>query len=107
QPDAARRFMLAYVRGVREYLDAFFKDGPNRAAVIEMMARRTSIKDVDMWERMAAYWANPDGAINLQTVAFDQDRYHDHGFVERPVDLGVVVDPSFSDWAVAQIGRAP
>lgn len=105
QTDAARRFMLANLRGTREYLNAFFGDGANRAEVVEMMARRTAIKDPAMWERMAAYWANPDGAINLDTVSFDQDWYADHGYVDRKVDLSTIVDPSFSAWAVEQLGR--
>lgn len=106
QTDAARRFMLGYLRGVREYQQAFFGNGANREQVIEMMARRTSIKEPEIWERMAAYWANPDGAINLQTVSSDQDWYHEHGFVERKVDLNQIVDASFSDWAVGQLGPA-
>jgi hypothetical protein len=45
--------------------------------------------------------------MNLTSMAEDQDLWLAQGRQETRVDLGEVVDHSFADYAVAQLGRSP
>src|SRR5262249_6786384 len=47
-PEAARGFMVAYLRGVRDYYRAFFGDGQGRAEMLQLLTRTTPIRDVGL-----------------------------------------------------------
>ena len=63
--DAARRFMVAYVRGLRDYNDAFGKN-VGRAAVVQILAKYTTVKDPSLYDKMIPAGLDPNGRINLQ-----------------------------------------
>src|SRR5262249_25293540 len=60
QPDAARAFMLGYVRAVRLYLDAM-DHGQNREQVVAALTRYTDVKNPAVYDRMVPAGLNPDG----------------------------------------------
>ena len=46
KPEAARRFMVAYLRGLRDFNDAFFRQPPRgRAEVLAALTQQTGVKD--------------------------------------------------------------
>jgi NitT/TauT family transport system substrate-binding protein len=103
-PDAARRWLVAYLRGARDFVDAF-KHGRDKAGVIRVLIENTPIKDPALYEVMVPSGIDPDGAINLESMDYDQDWYLSRGFVREKIDLGRVVDLSYRDAALQQIGR--
>ena len=103
QPQAAREFMVAYLRGIRDLADAFDK-GRDRAAIIDILTRRTNVKEAAVWERIAPPSVNPDGYVIVRTLAEDQDMFAEMGAVPTKVDIGRVVDHSFVDYAIARLG---
>ena len=59
--EVGQRFMLAYLQGVRDYWNAFAR-GQNKAEVIDILTRWTTLKDAALYERMA-----PAGPIPMAT----------------------------------------
>lgn len=110
--DAAQRWLVAYLKGVRDYNTAL-RRGPNRAEIIEILTRQTPLKDATLWEQepratapSGVVWPaiDPDGRINVQSVQDDLDWFVREGLVRTPVDLNRYIDMSFADAAVAQLG---
>src|SRR5215208_6295103 len=108
QPEAARRFMVAYLRGVRAYEDAFAKN-VERDAVIDVLVDRLPIKDRSLYDRMWAngtlLYLNPDGYAQTESIAWDHDWLVQQGMTQAPVDLGRVIDNQFVDYAQGRLGR--
>jgi NitT/TauT family transport system substrate-binding protein len=105
RPDAALRFMTAYLRAVRFYNDAFVKgDVAKRQDVIATLAKHTPVKDAALYDRMVMPGLNPDGKLNRATIASDQDFWLSIGLQNARVNLDEVVDQSFADAAAAQLG---
>ena len=84
--------------------DAFFKDR-DKAAVIDILARRTTIQNPQVWERMSPAWFSPDALPNLEQLLSDQDFYLQHGYISQRADLAAVVDPSYAEQALQRLGR--
>jgi NitT/TauT family transport system substrate-binding protein len=103
QTDLARRFMVAYVRGVRAYLDAFTRN-QGRAEAVAVLARQTALKDPAAYDRVVMPWIHPDGEFGLNGFDYVQAYFVRHGLVPRAVDLTQLVDNSFSRYAAQTLG---
>jgi NitT/TauT family transport system substrate-binding protein len=103
QTDVARRFMLAYLKGVRVYNDAFVK-GEGRADVIRLMTENTTVRDPAAYEGMNMAGLDPDGRINRQSLQLDMDYFRQRGYYTGPTTLDTLTDMSFADYAVQQLG---
>lgn len=104
--DAGRRFMVAYLEGVRDFNDAFVKKQPQkRREVIAAMAKHTPVKDVALYEKMVMPWLDPDGTVNRQSLRFDQEWYAQNGFVPTKANISLVVDDRFVLYALQRLGR--
>jgi len=104
QPEAARRFMVGYLRAVRDYVDAFERNR-GRAEIIDIMTRTTSVKDAAIWEKMVTPGLNPDGQLNVDSIAYDQDWFVAHGVVRERQDVSQIVDMQYVDYALGRLGR--
>src|SRR5579884_2570349 len=58
KPEAARRFMVGYVQGLRAYYDAFFKNR-DRADVVQILTRYTSLTDPRLFDEMVPFAVDP------------------------------------------------
>ncbi len=101
--DLARRFALAYVRGLRDYDQARTK-GKDREAVIAIMQNHVPLLDRAMYDQIPLPSNNPDGRVNAEAIAAAQDWFAERGYVQTKVDISRVVDNQFADYAVAQLG---
>ncbi|HLH21746.1 MAG TPA: ABC transporter substrate-binding protein [Chloroflexota bacterium] len=102
--EAGRRFLIAYLRGVRDYRDAF-DEGKDQDAVIAILTKYTNIKDPAVFKKIVVPAIDPNGEMIVQTVKEQQQWYVDHGFVPTPVDVDEYFDPSYAEYAVSVIGR--
>jgi len=96
---------LAYVRAMRDYYRAFFGDGQGREELIQLLSRITGVRDTALLERLAPSWMDPDGGVNEASVRAVQRWYFERGDLTGEVDLSRVIDPSFVDYALQQLGR--
>jgi NitT/TauT family transport system substrate-binding protein len=104
QREAGQRFMVAYLRGVRDYWEAF-ANGANKAEIVDVLTRWTTLKDPALYERMAPAGLNPDGYVNLRTFASDVQWWFDQGYMKTRVEPTQVIDHSFVDYAIERLGR--
>lgn len=101
--DVAQRFMNAYVKGLRDYNDAFFH-GKGFEDVVKILVKWTKVKDPSLYKKMAPVGLSPDGSLNVKSLADDAKWLHDKGYVKKSVDISGVVDTSFVENAVKKLG---
>lgn len=103
-PGLARRFMVAYLRGVRDYNDAFVKKDPAaRKEVVQILVRNTPVKDVALYDKMVMPGLDPKGRVDLESLAAQQNWFLSKGTQKTKVDLARAVDYQYVDWAVGQL----
>jgi NitT/TauT family transport system substrate-binding protein len=105
--DVGKRFMEAYLRGVRLYMSAL-RDGTlsGRGAdqVIASIVKHTQNKDVDLLKRIRAPAIDPDGHVNLQGMETDWNFLMSKGLIKVTTKPADIIDSSFSDAAVKALG---
>jgi ABC-type nitrate/sulfonate/bicarbonate transport system substrate-binding protein len=105
QREPAQRFMVAYLRGLRDFDDAFYRDR-GRAEVVDILARNTVVRDAALYAAMVPHRVDRNGQMNRESLAADLSWYASHGYLTGAApDLNTVVDTSFLDYALAQLGR--
>ena len=103
--EVGNRFMVAYVKGLRDYYDAFGAKKKNTAKMIDILAANTPIKDKSLYDKMGYDYYDPDGYINSKAVAYDLDWYASHDYVKQKPDLAKVIDNSYVDYAISKLGK--
>jgi NitT/TauT family transport system substrate-binding protein len=107
QADAAKRFMRAYIRAVRFYNDALMNgrlDGPTADEVIAILSEATPIKSRDIYKLITPTGMNPDGRVNKASLIHDLAFYMEQGLVKGMVNLDDVIDSSFVEAALKELG---
>jgi NitT/TauT family transport system substrate-binding protein len=106
-PDAAKRFMRAYLRATRDYNDGL-KDGriagPNANEVIAILTEYTNIKDAAVYRAITPQGTNPDGKVHEPSLKNDLQFFKDEGQVTGKVTVEQVLDTSFVDAALKELG---
>ena len=105
-PRTARDFMVAYIRGARDFHDAMY-GGKTRAEVIDILIKRTPVKDRALYDRMQWGHIDPNGVVGKESLREQQDWYVKQGSVPKKVDVDEIVDDRYVKFAVEQLGVAP
>jgi NitT/TauT family transport system substrate-binding protein len=96
--------MIAYVRALRDYNNAFAKER-GRAEVAQTLAKHTTVKDLALYDKMIPAGLDPDGRLNVQSIRDDLDTFGRLGcIISELADVGRVVDESFVQHAVSILG---
>ena len=107
KPDAARKFMRAYIAGVRDYSDAL-TDGKLRGdkgeEIIDMLTQYTQIKDPAAHRAISPVHVDPDGKLGVDSLKEDLSIFDAEGLIEGEVDIDKVIDTSFIDAVVKELG---
>ncbi len=104
KPDVARKFMLAYLKAVRLYNDAFEKKDPaKRKEVIDILAQNTK-SDAALYDLMVMPGLDPNGRVNVASIAEEQEWFLQKGSQKTRLDLSRVVDSQYIEWAVQKLG---
>jgi NitT/TauT family transport system substrate-binding protein len=105
--DTAKGFMRAYVRAVRFYNGALQDGhmiGPNAEELISILVASTPIKDPAVYRTITPTGMNPDGRVNVRSLADDLQFYREQRLIEGDVKLEQLVDQSFVDAVVQELG---
>jgi len=105
--DLAKKFMRAYLRGVRYYVGALKGGhfaGPNAADVVSILAASTDIKDPAVYKRITPNSIDPDGKLNLASMRKDLQYFKDQGLIDGNVKVEDVVDESILDDVLKDVG---
>lgn len=101
--EVANRFMTAYIKSVRDYNDAFFKD-KNRSEIIDILCKYSVVKDPVLYEKMYPTGLNPDGYLKTKGIALDLAWYKQNNLLTSDTQLYDVIDHSFVDFALKILG---
>jgi NitT/TauT family transport system substrate-binding protein len=104
QAEAGRRFMVAMLRGVRDYEDAFGGKNKGRADMVASLMKHTPVKDASLYDRMVAVKYPTSGELPLTTLQEDLAWLVAHGTVSQAPDLASVIDTHFTDYAIQRLG---
>jgi NitT/TauT family transport system substrate-binding protein len=106
RPEVGRRFMVAYLRAVRDYNDAI-KDGrlagKGAEAIIGILEKRFKYPD-KVIRTMWAHGNNPDGAVDVASIKSDFQFFKEQHQIKVDIAPEAVLDSSFVDYAVKELG---
>lgn len=103
EKNVSLRFMAAYLKGVRDYNDAFIK-GEEKDEIIDIMTKHTALKDPALWEKVFVTGLDPDGKMFLDDIVKQYDAYKANGAISGDVDFDKAVDTSITEKAVEILG---
>ena len=107
RPEIAQKFMIAFLKGARVYNDALkggHLAGPAASEVIDILIKNTNIKDKALWAAIVPSGINPDGRPNVDSLKKDLAFYKEQKYLQVGADLESVLDLSFVEKAVQQLG---
>jgi len=104
RPEVAKRFMLAYIKSLRDYNDAFFKN-INKDEIVSILAEYSVVKDKALYDKMFPVGLNPDGYVKMKGIQMDLDWYSKRGLLKGELKAEDVVDNSYVDYALSVLGK--
>jgi NitT/TauT family transport system substrate-binding protein len=105
--ELATKFLRAYLRGLRDYNDAIENAhlvGPKGEAIIAILTEYSLIKDPAVYRAMSVNACDPDGKVDLPSLSYDLDIFRKEGLIEGKVSLDDVLDPTFAQAVVKELG---
>jgi NitT/TauT family transport system substrate-binding protein len=103
-PQVGERFMVAYLRGARDYVNAF-EYGVNQDAIIDTLTQETPVKDAATYQKIKYSWVDPNGVVSRATLESDAQLFLDLGLLATPVDLSNVFVDKYREFAVRYLGE--
>ncbi len=101
-PRVGERFMVAYLRAARDYVNAF-EYGIDQDAIIDILVRETPLKDPALYRQIRYAWIDPDGRVNRQSMEADAELMRELGLL-GPVDLSGMFVDKYREFAVQYLG---
>lgn len=97
--------MVAFLKGVRDYQDAFFAK-KNEAEAVADLTKTLPMRDPAMWVEQHPWSIDPNGRTNVADIVEQGEFYKAQGYVTGPIpDMRKFVDPSFAEAAVKILGQ--
>lgn len=103
-PQVGERFMVAFLRATRAYLNAFEYD-VDREEIIEVLTKETAIKDPAIYRQMRYPWLDPNGALNRASIEADNKLWRDLGLIPTVADISQVFDDRYRQFALQYLGE--
>ena len=97
-PDTARKFFLALVKGGRDYCQAYHH-GPNRAEVVDIMYKYKVAPSREQLDQMAWQARSPNGRFNVASVLDLQDWFFKEGIIKDKFPAERLIDSEYADYA--------
>jgi len=99
QPEAAQRFVIAFLRGARDYAAG------DRAAILDSLARHAPLRDPRLYPEIGLPSIDPTGEVDpTPSWSAFQDFYLRRGIQDARVDLSEYVDFSLIQAAIRDLG---
>ena len=108
RPEVARKFLKAFIRGVRDHNDGLDDNGrfagEKGEAIIKILNEYTPIKDPQFYRNFPLAACNPDGTMNIASLKTDLDVLRSQGLIEGEVNIDKAVDLSFLNAVLKDLG---
>ena len=101
--DLLRKYYTAYLRGVRDYCDAYH-GAPVKAEIIAALIRHGSERRPELLNKYPWPARSPDGKINTASMLDMQDWFIKNGYSRAKFPAERLVDASYADDAVRKLG---
>jgi NitT/TauT family transport system substrate-binding protein len=101
--DAARKFVRATLRGVRDYCDAYHR-GPNRDEVTRILAKYSDVKEAALIDRIEWGATDVHGRIFEASVMDIQDTFFKEKLVSDPVPADKIAPAQWVKEVAASLG---
>jgi NitT/TauT family transport system substrate-binding protein len=101
--DLLRNYFTAYLRGVREYCQAYH-GGSNRAEMIARLIRTGTETREELLYKYPWPARDPNGRINVDSMLDMQAWYRQNKFSSAQLPAERLADPSYADYAAAKLG---
>lgn len=102
-PEVAKNFFVAYMRGVRDYCQAYHH-GSTRKEMIDLLVRYGIDRRPEFFEENPWPAREADGHINAASVIDMQAWYVKNKFTNKVFPAERVIDNSYVDYADAKLG---
>ncbi len=102
----ASNFLVAYLKGVRDFDQIFFDNVGDRDVAVAQLIKHLPVKDPALYANMSMPYFNPDGRVNTADIQDQQEWYVSQGQVQQPIDVARVVDNRFAEFALGVLGPA-
>jgi len=103
--EAAKRFMVATLRGGRDFYD-FLQTGKGKEQMVDIAVKYTTVKDRSIYEKMAWPGVDPDMNVIVASLQEDMDYYVKQGYMKQAPSMKDVVDTQFLEYAWQKLGKA-
>ena len=103
-PLEARKFMVAYLKGVRDYNNAF-GIGKNRSRVMADLKKSLKIEDENVWLKMHTVGLDGNGKIDEKSLIADMNWYLGKKYISSLPAINNVIDPQFAQAASAELNK--
>jgi NitT/TauT family transport system substrate-binding protein len=106
RPDVAKRFMKAYLRAVRAYVDAVPRgkiEGPGADDLIQIITKDFGI-DAEVVRAMSPQAVDPNGMVNMDSIRKDWTFFREQGQITGTAPIETIVDTSFAEAAAKELG---
>ncbi len=108
KPEVARKFLKAFIRGVRDHNDALDANGrfvgEKGEAIIKILNEYTPIKDPQFYRDFPLAACNPDGSMNIPSMKIDLEVLKSEKLIEGEVNIDKAVDLSFLNAVIKELG---
>jgi NitT/TauT family transport system substrate-binding protein len=102
RPEVGIRFLTAYLRGARDYCDAF-DQGFARQDMIDLLVKETG-ESPELLDTMKPLGFSPNGVVDLERLAVELDILRGQRLIPADTHAGDVVDNRFAEAALEQLG---
>ena len=102
-----QRFMTAYVKAARIFNDATRSghfDGRGADQIIDLIMKTTGMTDREIFKTMIPNGISPDGGVNLNSLEAELKFFQSLNQIEKPVNVADIVDMSFAEQTVKELG---
>ena len=103
-PSEAKKFMVAYVKALRDYNQAFVHNN-GKAQVINDLKKILKIDDDKIWNQMKPVGLNDDGKINQDSLEEDLKWYIEKKYVTKSPSIKEIIDNQFVDFANKELSK--
>ena len=102
-PDVARNFFVALVRGIRDYCQAYH-NGPNRQEIIDIAVRTGVERRQELLVKYPWQARDPNGRFNMASLLDIQSFYLQAGLSQTQFPPERLATREFSDFALQKLG---
>jgi NitT/TauT family transport system substrate-binding protein len=102
--DAANRWMVAFLRATRDFVDAFENGKGDKESIIGYAMNYIKINDRSVFDTVQFPDFRSDGRVYGESLVRDQDWWFDHGELKQKIDLNKILDYSYVDAAQKTLG---